>query len=478
MIKLLKKYSLRTKLVFLYAVLLIFSVIVVSYYSYWNIWQLLITNKITHLRAGAKPVIEHWLQKQRIESHDTHFKLNNKIATDLARDLTSRYTIAIILNKNGKIIANGRRLPEEPAAPNPDAKYFHRSISGENEVFYLKRVKDRRLLIILIPIRAKPGSNRIFGVIQISTSLSDINNILFIHAYRQIIVVGIILIAGILLGYWLVGLSLKDLRDLLVACQEISKGNFTIRADTYNRKDEIGRLSQAFNIMTDKLESLFDSQKRFAANAAHELLTPLTGLHGSLEVLLRGAQDDPETLNRLLKGMYREVTHLIKLCDHLLGISSIDNTSNISKKHIVLNEFMDEFIVKVKHLTNNHSIIIEKGPHLVLLADPGLLEQILFNLMSNAIRYSPSGSSVILSWKLIPDYVEIRVKDHGEGMDEETLSHAFEPFYRGQNKAFMNGKGTGLGLGLAKSMVEAHGGTMSIVSAQGRGTIVSFVLPL
>ncbi len=475
----LKKYSLRTKLVLLYAVLLIFSVIVVSYYSYWNIWQLLVTNKISHLRAGAKPVIEHWLMQQEIKYPNfTQFKLNTKTALELAHDLTSRDTAAIILNKKREIIANGKRLSEEPAAPVSDVKYFNKAMSGANEIIYLKKIKGRRALVFLIPIRPKPGSSKILGIIQISTSLYDINHILFIHASRQIIMVGIILIAGILSGYYLVGINLKELRNLSAACQEIAKGNFTQRAGSGNQEGEIGKLSNAFNLMSDKLESFFDSQKRFAANAAHELLTPLTGLRGSLEVLLRGAQDDPETVNRLSKGMHKEVCHLIKLCDHLLGLSSLENTSNISKKHIDLNEFIEEFREKAKYLAKNHPIVIEKGPSITLLADSGLLEQILFNLLSNAVRYSPVQTPIILGWKLIPGYVELWVADQGQGMDKDIVLHVFEPFYRGKKQNSANGKGTGLGLGLARSMVEAHGGTIHIASAPDKGTTVSFTLPL
>jgi two-component system OmpR family sensor kinase len=230
--------------------------------------------------------------------------------------------------------------------------------------------------------------------------------------------------------------------------------------------------------MVDKLKGLFEAQKRFVSNAAHELLTPLTGLRGSLEVLLRGALDDVETVNRLCKGMYKEVNHLIRLCEQLLGLSRLKNTSNISKQHIVLNEFINEFREKVVYLLKSHSIIFEKGPYIKLMADPHLLEQILFNLLSNAVRYSSPDSPIRLGWKLIPDYVEIWIADKGEGMDEETLSHVFEPFYRGKKQRLFHDKGCGLGLTLTKAMVEAHGGKIRIESKLGKGTTVLFTLPL
>ena len=106
----------------------------------------------------------------------------------------------------------------------------------------------------------------------------------------------VILILGIAAGFWLIGVSLKDLRSLLATCNRIAGGNFTERARLKNqRKDEIGQLAESFNRMIDRLEEAFATQRRFVANAAHELLTPLTGLRGSMEVLLRGAQDDAAT---------------------------------------------------------------------------------------------------------------------------------------------------------------------------------------
>ena len=112
-----------------------------------------------------------------------------------------------------------------------------------------------------------------------------------------------------------------------------------------------------------------------------------------------------------------------------------------------------------------------------VFADPDLLKQVLFNLLSNALRYSPPEASVIIGWKLVPGLVEIRVSDQGEGMDAHTLSHAFEPFFRGKEAAVSGEKGAGLGLALAKSMVAAHGGAMRIESARGKGTTVFFTLP-
>ncbi len=471
--------SLRGRLVLLYAALLILSVGLVGCYSYWNIWQLFISSKSSHLRASAKPVIEHWLIDCNLTEQDfVHLSFTAHDAASLARDLTSRNTVAVILNRQAKILANGKRLPEEPTAPAPDNHYLRRALSGENEITYRSKVNATPVLVLLIPLRPHPASPHIFGVVQISTLLTDINRILFRHGAMLIGIMAVILILGVAAGFWLIGISLKDLRGLLVTCNQITSGNFTRRAHVNNPRDEIGQLAKSFNQMIDRIETTFASQQRFVANAAHELLTPLTGLRGSLEVLLRGAQDDAAAVARLSRGMYKEVDRLIRLCDQLLGLSRLEGSSNVRKQRIVLSGFINDFKNQAQVLAQDHSMIIEPGPFVTFIADPDLLKQILLNLLSNALHYSPPGTSIILGWRLLPGQVEIWLSDQGIGMDAETLSHVFEPFYQGKAITVSGEKGAGLGLSLTQSMVAAHGGAIRIESKPGQGTSVFVTFPL
>ena len=473
------KISLTAKLVFLYTALLISSVLLVSYYSYWNIWQLFITNKTSHIRARAKPVIEHWLQDQKITDPTSMAKkISRRNLLPLARDLTSKDTVAIILNKQGDIIASGKRLSEEPTPPPPDLKYVGKALAGDNEVTYWSKVNDKAILVFLIPLRLQPDSSTIFGAIQMSTSLADIDQILLRNGSMQISAVAIVLCGGVLLGYLLIRYSLRDLHSLTDTCREIAKGDFSRKPRITRRGDEIGHLARSFNLMINQLEKMFDSQKRFSANAAHELLTPLTGLRGSIEVLLRGAQDNPEVLNRLNKGMYKEVNRLIRICDQLLAVSKLENSCHVEKQKIKIHSFMKDFIQQAQLLAHNQTVQLLQGPSLTLIADPDLLEQILLNLLSNAVRYSPANSTISIGWKSLGQTAEIWLADQGCGMDEKTLTHLFEPFYRGSSARKSETKGAGLGLTLTRTMVEAQEGNIHVNSSSGRGTTVSFTIPL
>jgi len=477
--KIWERLPLRARLGLLYTVLLIFSVVLVGFFSYWNIWQLFINNKSVHLRARAKPIIEHWISDNNLDkAASPQLKLNPQNAFVLARDLTSRDTVAIVLNQNGEVITNGRRLPEEPEPPLPNKNYIFRALSGENEITYRDYVKGKPVLVLLIPLRPKPASPQIFGVIQMSTLLTDIKEILFQHGAMLISLMAIILIIGIAAGFWLINISLKDLQALVRSCDQISKGDLFQQVPVRNPTDEIGRLAVAFNKMVEKLRATFEAQKRFVANAAHELMTPLTALRGSLEVLLRGAQDDPSAMVRLSKGMYREVNRLIKLCEQLLGLYRLESLVNVHKQSIALSDFFNDFKLQAKILAQGRPIIIQSGPDVKILADPNLLKQVLLNLLSNALRYSPPDTPVVIGWKVLAEQVEIWISDKGRGMDKETLSRIFEPFYQGKNRPESGDKGLGLGLTLAKTMIEAHGGTIRVESKINHGTTVYFTLPL
>jgi len=169
---------------------------------------------------------------------------------------------------------------------------------------------------------------------------------------------------------------------------------------------------------------------------------------------------------------------LIQAIDQAHQQAQAKAVTAVNKQLIILSEFFREFKTHAQVLAQGRSLKIQEGLYVKVFADPDLLKQILFNLLSNALRYSPNETPVVIGWNLQLDEVKIWVSDQGVGMDKETLSHAFEPFYQGENTVASGDKGIGLGLSLAKSMVEAHHGTIWIESEPGKGTTVYFTLPI
>ena len=474
------RLSLRVRLSLLYAGLLVSSVGIVGGYSYWNVWRLLIGETARHLRARAKPVIEHGLEQ--ISGEEDPAAGLSLIAERLARDLTSRNTTALVLDVRGRILASGRRLPEELEPPPPVEAYYARALSGENEVDYRTEVGGTPVWVMLIPLRLHPGDEEILGVVQLGTALTDIERFLFRHGIMLVGVMCLVLVLGTALGFLFTSSTLRKLRELSSICRHIADGDYGKRVDLPFPKDEIGGLAAAFNRMIDRIESTIAAQKRFVANAAHELRTPLTGLQGGLEVLLRGAQDDPEAVARLSRRMYGEVGRLIRLCERLLGLVRLESTPSLQRRRVHLSCFFEAFMPRARLLGRGRILELREGAPVRVSVDPDMLNQILLDLLSNAFQHTPEGSVVSVGWKALSGEVEIQVEDRGEGIDPEDLPHVFEPFYQGSSPIRKAGssqdRGAGLGLSLVRTMVEMHSGTLSIESRPGRGTKVSFTLPL
>ncbi len=474
--KLWDKLSLRTRLTLLHSGLLALIVCILGVTFFIDTRNLLIENTASHLRARAKPIIEHWLygQKNHLPTSDDL----KQIAKSLARDLTSRNTVALILDKHGKTIANGKMLPEEPSPPSPNPVYYSQALAGKNEVNYIISQSNHHTLVILIPLRQTPTSQKIIGVVQLSSPLTSVEQTLFYHGLYLATGALITLFMGFGLGFLLTSSALRGLKRVINICQEISKGNLNLRVNLPKRQDEIGQLAHAFDKMVECIESTFEAQRRFVANAAHELRTPLTVLRGSLDVLLRGSQDDPAAVTRLSQGMYQEVTRLARLCDQLLDLAKLETSTKIQKRPLNLNDFFKNFITQAQLLTQGRRIVLREGPFVTLVVDPDMLKQILFNLLYNAIQHTDETGTITLGWKLTPNQVEIWIADNGEGISPQDLPHIFEPFYRGKNVTSKRIKGTGLGLTLVKSMVEAHNGYIKVDSQLGKGTVFTFRLPL
>jgi len=342
--------SLRLRLTLLYVSLLILLLCALSGVLYWDTHRFLLDSTATRLRAQAKPVIERWFQAATPPAAHppappsplTPTELSN-IAAGLARDLTSRDTVALILDHNGQVLANGKKLPEEPTPPTPSPRYYSRALAGENEINYIVTANGQRTLVLLIPWRPAPASPEILGVIQLSTPLASIDQVLLRQRLLLGIGIGLTLFIGTVGGLWLTTSALKPLNRMVATCRRIADGDLSQRVNLPHRQDEIGQLANAFDNMVARLESSFEAQRRFVANAAHELRTPLTALQGSLEVLLRGSQDDPASVARLAQGMYREVTRLARLCEQLLDLTRVNASAPIHKQPIALQTFFNEF---------------------------------------------------------------------------------------------------------------------------------------
>lgn len=229
------------------------------------------------------------------------------------------------------------------------------------------------------------------------------------------------------------------------------------------------------------IKESMDRQKRFIADASHELRTPVAILKTQVEVAMRKKQISNSEAQEILSDVLGEVNVLANLANNLLSLSK--QTSDISKKgftKISINKILNDSILKMNVIAEEKKIaLVNKVESMesYVNGDPVMLTQLFFNILNNAINYTPMGGVIKISNKVKNNNTVINIEDNGKGIPQDKISHIFEPFYRSLDGDTVQ-DGAGLGLTIAKSIVEIHNGEISIKSEINRGTSVEITLPL
>ncbi|GGJ29067.1 PAS domain S-box protein [Deinococcus roseus] len=230
----------------------------------------------------------------------------------------------------------------------------------------------------------------------------------------------------------------------------------------------------------ESLEELMGVQKRFVADAAHELRTPLTSIQGNLDILFRYDRIPKQEQQEILRDVQREATRLGRLVHDMLQLARGDagaalREEEIDLKRVVLNAWRE-----IERISNQHEFVLGPLDPVTTIGDADRLMQLTLILLENAVKYSPDGGRISLSLTATEDQVHLLVQDTGQGIGAQDLPRVFERFYRADQSRHRSEDpgGTGLGLPIAKWIVEGHGGRIWIESEPGKGTTVHTVLPL
>ena len=287
-----------------------------------------------------------------------------------------------------------------------------------------------------------------------------------------------VIMAGVASSFT-VGRALLPLKSIVETAEHIN------RADDLSRRipaqdadeDEIGELIKTFNQTLERLESLFLSQQRFLADVSHELRTPLTVIKGNVDLMRRMKQFDAESLT----SIDQEAGRLTRLVGGLLMLAQAESGKlPLNLKPVELDLLLTEVFQEMHVLAGGKvHVHLSEIDQLMVNGDRDRLKQVLINLVANAIQYTPPNGDVFLSLSKVGDQARILCQDSGPGIPAEDLPHIFERFYRAE-KSRTRGKSTGFGLGLsiAKWIVEHHDGRIEVSSKEGRGTTFAIWLPL
>ena len=295
-----------------------------------------------------------------------------------------------------------------------------------------------------------------------------------------------IFIAG-LVGFVFSKRLSSPLQKLTEVAGVMGSGDLTVRAPE-KREDEIGELSRQFNHMAEELQGSFaklaaerDSLRRFIADASHELRSPLTALKNFNELLQDGVQDDPQAHQEFLSESQLQINRLEWVTQNLLNLSRLDaGLINLNLVSTDVNDLVESAAAtyKLQAAKKNVDLLIEPlEPPMRIMVDHTLIEIALSNLIDNALKFVNEGSGVIKigAERLEEKRLKLWVSDNGKGVDPNDQPYIFERFYRGKTT---HADGSGLGLAMVKSVVEAHSGHVTFDSKPGEGTLFMIELPI
>lgn len=296
------------------------------------------------------------------------------------------------------------------------------------------------------------------------------------HTYREFIIIILltlfitVCIATFII--WIISRKITaPLTKLNQASVEYAKGNFTEKVQ-YNSDDEIGELTAAFNHMASQLNLLEERRKEFLSNVSHDLRTPLTSLKGFLIAFRDGTIPDSKK-DYYYHLMERETERMIKMVNDTLTLSRLEeNYMTLNRRGYSLTEQVEEVISKAEPIYRKKNLMIilnDDGDKNIVYADREKMEQVIINLLQNAVNFSTAGEQIVIDLKSRGDKVHFKITDTGSGIKEEDISRIWERFYKA-DVARTDRSGTGIGLAIVKQITTLHGFDVKVTSSSEKGT--------
>ncbi len=354
---------------------------------------------------------------------------------------------------------------------------------GANEwIAVLDSTADGQLVVHVIPL-VDPVSLEPRGYVQVTTPIANAALATRIVGTLFSLGLAMVLIVAVIVGPRLTRFGLRPLRGMAGASRRLAEGDLTTRVHEPDTADEVGDLARAFNDMTERLEAAFAAQHAFVADASHELRTPLHALGGQIDVQMRVLDARPEEARRLAGFMRREVDRLSVLVENLLLLARLEAQGAQALQVGVLDLVAvarDVFEQsRALPVSAGRSLELDVGAgRLAVKGDPHRLHQVMLNLTANGLQHAPEHGCVTLTVRRHNSEALIQVRDNGAGVAPEHLAHVFDRFYRIDSSRARLAGGAGLGLAIAREIVEAHRGTIVAANAADGGAVFSVRLPL
>jgi signal transduction histidine kinase len=458
--------SIRLRLTLLYSAILALSLVAFSLAVYF------IVGRVTFGLVEATLADE---AQRLVASHD--FRLDH--IGYKAGKITDPETFIQTVNLEGEVAARSDNLGNYfiPLS----AAGWQQCRRGEAHTEIVS-ADEGRLLVYSKPVWGDSEGD-MDGVVQLARSLVTYDQSL--NTLRNILASGSLVATATTFGLaWaLAGAALRPINRLTQTAQTIGvERDFNRRVTYTGPNDEVGQLSTTFNAMLTELQSAYrhlehtlQTQRRFVADASHELRTPLTTIRGNIGLLERQPPISAEDREAVLADTREECDRLVRLINKLLVLARADSGLALRPEAVPLRPFVDDVCRQARLLASGRAIRCDNATAATVLCDRDALKQVLLILLDNALKYTPPLGTITIGTAAAESQVSIHVSDTGPGIPAEALPHIFERFYRVETAR--SSAGAGLGLAIAKELVEAQRGTIAVQSEVGRGSRFTVALP-
>ena len=390
--------------------------------------------------------------------------------TEMGADPAFRLTL---LTPDGEVL--GTNLTPDPLEAERQFSLLPHEIAEIKTTgfFYVQN----NLALVMIP--AMDLQDQVLGLVAAAEAVDQSTARLPMMRTLLIVALFVELILGVLIGLGMAKTLGRDLRDLESALGQINEGP-SIEPLPERGPQEIQALIRAYNDAVGRLHLAEESRRGLLANIVHELGRPLGALQAAVQALQRGGDDDPAFRTELLDGMAAQIERLQPMLDNLTQLhGQIPGSLEIDRCQTDLNLWLPQVIAPWKAAAQAKGLGWQSNIPSSLPAisiDPDRMAQAVGNLLSNAVKYSPTGGQVEIAVAARADMLAITVRDTGPGIEPQEIDQIFEPFYRSSRETRFP-QGMGLGLSIAREIVNAHGGQINVQSQHGQGSLFEITVP-
>ncbi len=464
------RFSIRTRLTFLYVTLLTVSLLFFGAAFSYSLFKIFMYRVDSQISSVANMMVHTVIRP----SGQLFLPQDFDIILERFFGIRTAGNYIQVLDQTGNIVARSSNLENFTLPISRDT--YMSAMKGQTTFEVVRSSGRYPVRVVTKPIIIKEKGH--VAIVQVGSSLEGMDEIFHSLAYIFTLGIAASVIIASAVGWFLARKALEPVAEITNTARRIGAENLNERIKV-SVPDEIGRLASTINEMIERLEKSFKQIKQFTADASHELKTPLTILKGEMEIALRSKDD--AYMKEVIASSLEEIDRMSYIVRNLLDLAKMDVEKESAPKDIVeLDRVLSERVEILRKLALDRGVRLDilKNKPASVLGDQVRLSQLFFNLIDNALKYTPQGGSVELYLDTEGGMAVFSVTDSGIGISKDDLPYIFDRFYRVDKARSGAAGGAGLGLSICKEIVDSHSGSIEVKSDEGKGSAFTVKLPL